>query len=86
MGEVKVFGIHKGRTPIDKSIWRTGLSYSRVATVTMPTLSGAMVVLRGFSNATEQDKAKAAIRRTIVKSLVLHAESRVGSRGKQNLV
>jgi hypothetical protein len=57
MGEVKVFGIHKGRTPIDKSIWRTGLSYSRVATVTMPTLSGAMVrIVIGISNATEQAK------------------------------
>ena len=53
--------------------------------VTMPTLSGAMVVLRGFSNATEQDKAKAAIRRTIVKRLAPYVERRVGSIGKQIL-
>ena len=37
-------GIHKGRNPIDKSIRRTGLSYSRVAMVAIPTLSGAQVV------------------------------------------
>jgi hypothetical protein len=54
MGEVKVFGIHKGRTPIDKSTQRTGLLCGRVATVTMPTLSGAMVrIVIGISNATE---------------------------------
>ena len=53
MGEVKVFGIHKGLNPIDKSIWWTGLSYSRVAAVTMPTLSGAMVrIVIGISSAT----------------------------------
>ena len=57
MGEVKVFGIHKGRTPIDKSMQRTGLLYGRVATVTTPTLSGAMVrIVIGISSATEQAK------------------------------
>ena len=59
MGEVKVFGIHKGRNPIDKSTRQTGLSYGRVATVTMPTLSGAMVrIVIGISSATEQAKRK----------------------------
>ena len=59
MGEVKVFGIHKGRTPIDKSIWRTGLSYGRVATVTMPNALGCdgRIVI-GISSATEQAKRK----------------------------
>jgi len=58
MGEVKVFGIHKGRSPIDKAMQRTGLLHRGASLVTTPMLSGAMVVLRGFSNATEQAKRK----------------------------
>ena len=46
MGEVKVFGIHsKVEARLTNLYGGFGLSYSRVATVTMPTLSGAMVVL-----------------------------------------
>ena len=46
MGEVKVFGIHsKVEARLTNLYGGFGLSYSRAATVTMPTLSGAMVVL-----------------------------------------
>ena len=55
MGEVKAFGIHsKVETRLTNLYGGFGLSYSRVATVTMPTLSGAMVrIVIGISNATE---------------------------------
>ena len=46
MREVKVFGIHsKVEARLTNLYGGFGLSYSRVAAVTMPTLSGAMVVL-----------------------------------------